>query len=68
MSLKKKLVRNTISNRRKAKDQVPTKLVADIQNPNLQTVDMAVLPNDADTLCDRFTLKVREGVGILSVG
>lgn len=36
-------------------DQDPAKLDASIQSPNLQTVDVATLPNDADTLRVRFT-------------
>ncbi len=58
-----KSVRGTISNRLKTKDQDPTKLDAAIENPNLQTVDVAMLPNDADTLCVRFTLKILGGAG-----
>ncbi len=58
-----KSVRGTISNRRKTKDQDPAKLDADIQKPNLQTVDVAMLPNNADTLRVRFTLKVLGGAG-----
>lgn len=58
-----KSVRGTISNRLKAKDQDPAKLDAEIQNPNLQTVDVATLPNDADTLRVRFTLRVLGGAG-----
>ena len=42
--LREKSVRGTISNRLKAKDQDPAKLDAAIENPNLQTVDVATLP------------------------
>jgi CRISPR-associated protein Csy3 len=59
-----KSVRGTISNRLKAKDQDPAKLDAAIENPNLQTVDVATLPNNADTLRVRFTLRVLGGAGI----
>ena len=51
-------MRGTISNRLKAKDQDPAKLDAQIENPNLQTVDVATLPHDADTMVARFTLRV----------
>lgn len=58
-----KSVRGTISNRLKTKDQDPAKLDAAIQNPNLQTVDVAALPAEADTLRVRFTLRVLAGTG-----
>ena len=58
-----KSVRGTISNRLSAKDQDPAKLDASIQSPNLQTVDVATLPNNADTLRARFTLRVLGGAG-----
>lgn len=58
-----KSVRGTISNRLKTKDQDPAKLDAAIESPNLQTVDVATLPNDADTLRLRFTLRVLGGAG-----
>lgn len=58
-----KSVRGTISNRLKTKDQDPAKLDAAIENPNLQTVDVAALPADADTLRVRFTLRVLAGTG-----
>lgn len=61
--VREKSVRGTISNRRKAKDQDPTKLDADMKNPNLQTVDVATLPHDTDTLVVRFTLRVLAGAG-----
>ncbi|MGE3419552.1 MAG: type I-F CRISPR-associated protein Csy3 [Bradyrhizobium sp.] len=61
--VREKSVRGTISNRLKTKDQDPAKLDAAIQNPNLQTVDVATLPADADTLCVRFTLRVLGGAG-----
>ncbi len=62
-ALREKSVRGTISNRLKTKDQDTAKLDADIENPNLQTVDVATLPNDADTLRVRFTLRVLGGAG-----
>ncbi len=61
--VREKSVRGTISNRLKAKDQDPAKLDAAIENPNLQTVDVATLPHDADTLVARFTLRVLSGAG-----
>jgi CRISPR-associated protein Csy3 len=61
--IREKSVRGTISNRLKAKDQDPTKLDANIQSPNLQTVDVATLPANMDTLCMRFTLRVLSGAG-----
>lgn len=60
---RKKSVRGTISNRLKTKDQDPAKLDAAIENPNLQTVDVATLPADADTLKVSFTLRVLGGAG-----
>ncbi|MBY4596455.1 type I-F CRISPR-associated protein Csy3 [Ottowia caeni] len=64
IAVREKSVRGTISNRLKsAKDADPAKLDAAIENPNLQTVDVATLPADADTLRVRFTLRVLAGVG-----
>lgn len=64
VGIHEKSVRGTISNRLKTKDQDPAKLDASIQSPNLQTVDVATLPNDADTLRQRFTLRVLGGAGV----
>jgi len=50
----------------KTKDQDPAKLDAEIENPNLQTVDVATLPPDTDTLKVQFTLRVLAGTGIPS--
>lgn len=67
--IKEKSVRGTISNRLKTKksqdtsDLDPAKLDAAIENPNLQTVDVAALPADADTLKVQFTLRVLSGTG-----
>jgi CRISPR-associated protein Csy3 len=58
-----KSVRGTISNRLNAKEADPAKLDASIQSPNLQTVDVANLPPNADTLMVRFTLRVLGGAG-----
>jgi CRISPR-associated protein Csy3 len=64
--VREKSVRGTISNRLKAKEQDPAKLDAQIDKPNLQTVDVAALPSTADTLMVRFTLRVLGGAGIPS--
>jgi CRISPR-associated protein Csy3 len=61
--VREKSVRGTISNRLKTKDQDPAKLDAAIENPNLQTVDVATLPADADTLKVSFSLRVLGGAG-----
>ncbi len=63
VNIKPKSVRGTISNRLKAKDQDPAKLDAAIESPNLQTVDVAALPADDDTLKVSFTLRVLAGTG-----
>lgn len=63
VGITEKSVRGTISNRLKTKDQDPAKLDAAIENPNPQTVDVATLPADADTLQVRFTLRVLAGTG-----
>jgi len=63
IEIREKSVRGTISNRLKTKEQDPAKLDAAIQNPNLQTVDVATLPADADTLRASFTLRVLGGAG-----
>ena len=63
IAVNEKSVRGTISNRLKTKDQDPAKLDAAIENPNLQTVDVAALPAEADTLRVSFTLRVLGGTG-----
>jgi len=63
VGVREKSVRGTISNRLATKDQDPAKLDASIQSPNLQTVDVATLPNDADTLRVRFTVRVLGDAG-----
>lgn len=63
VEIRAKSVRGTISNRLKTKDQDPAKLDAAIENPNLQTVDVSMLPADADTLKVSFTLRVLGGTG-----
>ena len=55
VEIKVKSVRGTISNRLKTKDQDPAKLDAAIENPNLQTVDVATLRHrNALALFDEF--------------
>ena len=63
VAVRAKSVRGTISNRLKTTEQDPVKLDAKIQSPNLQTVDVAALPADADTLKASFTLRVLGGTG-----
>lgn len=63
ITLHEKSVRGTISNRLKGSATDPAKLDASIQNPNLQTVDVATLPANADTLKVQFTLRVLAGTG-----
>jgi hypothetical protein len=64
--VREKSVRGTISNRLKTKDIDPAKLDAEIEKPNLQTVDVATLPPEADTLQARFTVRVLSGAGVPS--
>ena len=61
--IQEKAVRGTISNRLKN----AAKLDADIQKPNLQRVDTAALPADADTLKVVFTLRVLGSLATPSV-
>ncbi|MFZ4701602.1 MAG: type I-F CRISPR-associated protein Csy3 [Candidatus Methylumidiphilus sp.] len=64
VNVREKAIRGTISNRLKDKDlNNAAKLDAEIQNPNLQRVDVATLPNEPDTLRVRFTLRVLGGAG-----
>jgi len=64
IGIREKSVRGTISNRLNDKEQAnAAKLDASIENPNLQTVDIAALPKDADTLRVRFTLRILAGAG-----
>lgn len=59
LAVQTKSVRGTISNRMKAAiASDPAKLDAEIQKPNLQIIDVAALPFDADTLKISFTLRV----------
>ena len=59
LTLREKSVRGTISNRLKAAVKSdPLKLNAEVEKPNLQTVDNCALNEDQDTLVLKFTLKV----------
>jgi len=59
IAIQSKDVRGTISNRLKnALQSDPVKLDAEIQKANLQRVDVAALPFDADTLKVTFSLRV----------
>lgn len=59
ISIQSKDVRGTISNRLKnAIASDPAKLDAEIQKANLQRIDVAALPFEADTLKVSFTLRV----------
>ncbi|KAA1260530.1 CRISPR-associated protein Csy3 [Rubripirellula obstinata] len=63
LTLQEKSVRGTISNRLSTKlESDPAKLDAEVEKPNLQTVDICSLPADCDTLKLQFTLKVLSGV------
>lgn len=58
ISINKKAVRGTISNRLpKPIGSDPAKLNAKIENPNLQIVEVAALPFEADTLMVNFTIR-----------
>lgn len=63
MKIREKSVRGTISNDLKASEQNPAKIDADIRNANPQTVDIATLPPDHDTLIVKFTLRVLGNLG-----
>lgn len=66
--IQEKAVRGTISNRLKnALVSDPTKLDAEIQKANLQRVDVAALPADADTLKMSFSLRVLGNLPVPSV-
>ena len=65
LPLHEKSVRGTISNRLKsAVANDPAKLNAEVEKPNLQTVDAASLSMDQDTLKITFTMKVLSGAAI----
>ena len=59
VTLHEKSIRGTISNRQKnAIASDPLKLDNEVQKPNLQTVDVALLPFQHDTLKVEFTLRI----------
>jgi CRISPR-associated protein Csy3 len=64
VTVREKSVRGTASHRTKTKGG-PDAIKQDMkfESPNPQTVDVATLPGDADTLRVRFTLRVLAGVG-----
>ncbi len=63
VTVEQKDVRGTISNRMKAAiGNDPVKVDAEIQKANLQRVDVASLPFEADTLKVSFTLRVISGL------
>ena len=64
VTVREKSVRGTASHRSKTKGgQDSTKLDMKFESPNPQTVDVATLPADADTLKVSFTLRVLGGAG-----
>ncbi|MFO3731282.1 type I-F CRISPR-associated protein Csy3 [Citrobacter koseri] len=68
IEIQEKAVRGTISNRLKnAISSDPAKRDAEIQKANLQRVDIAALPADADTLKVVFTLRVLGNLSTPSV-
>ena len=59
VTLHEKSIRGTISNRQKnAIASDPLKLDSEVQKPNLQTVDVALLPFQHDTLKVELTLRI----------
>lgn len=64
IALREKSVRGTASHRSKAKGGAdPSKQDMKFESPNPQTVDVAALPPQADTLKVHFTLRVLGGAG-----
>lgn len=64
IAVREKSVRGTASHRMKSKGgNDPAKLDMKFESPNPQTVDVAALPADADTLKVQFTLRVLPGAG-----
>ncbi|PIQ28272.1 type I-F CRISPR-associated protein Csy3 [bacterium (Candidatus Blackallbacteria) CG17_big_fil_post_rev_8_21_14_2_50_48_46] len=67
LSVMEKSVRGTISNRlKKELKSDPAKLDAEVEKPNLQTVDYCALGVEQDTLKLQFTLKILAGAEIPS--
>ncbi len=63
LSIREKQVRGTISNRLKNQNIDPAKLDPKKENANLQTIDVAALPHNTDTLRVSFTLRILGGTG-----
>ena len=63
IGIREKAVLGTFSHRPKTEGQDPAALDSDLKNPNPQKVDIATLPDCADTLRVQFTLRVLPGVG-----
>lgn len=63
VEVREKSVRGTISHRMKTDNEDVAKLNAKKEDANLQRVDAAALPADADTLKVHFTLRVLKGTG-----
>lgn len=61
--LREKAVRGTMSHRTKAGSTDAARLDRPLDVPNPQTVDVAALPAEADTLMVSFTLRVLGGTG-----
>jgi len=61
--VQEKTILGTISNRQKSSDTDSAKLLKDIQNNNIQTVDFVMLPQNSDTLRTTFTLRVLSDAG-----
>jgi len=67
LKIQEKSVRGTISNRlKKELRNDPAKLDAEVEKPNLQTIDYCALESGHDTLKLQFTLKVLSNVQIPS--
>lgn len=64
IQVEEKSVRGTISNRPKNSKEIdPAYINAAVEKPNLQTVDVAALPQGKDTVAVTFTLRVLPNVG-----
>lgn len=64
LPVREKSVRGTASHRLKGKEEKDAlKQNMKVESPNPQTVDVAALPHDADTLAVHFTLRVLAGAG-----
>ncbi|MGB1558643.1 MAG: type I-F CRISPR-associated protein Csy3, partial [Oceanococcaceae bacterium] len=65
VEVRPKSVRGTASHRLADRKGAGDLLKRDmkVENPNPQTVDVATLPADADTLKVQFTLRVHQGIG-----